>query len=270
MATNPVSGIRYFFKGIPMIFSEDVRKYVVIPLIINLILFSAAIYLLVTQYGNLISWLTPDIPDWMPDFVSRILEWFIGLLWFLFAAVVLIILFFGFTIIANIVGAPFNAFLSSAVEYKLTGKRPIDPRTSLIKITFESIGGELAKLVYLVIWAIPLTIISFIPVINAISPILWAFFSAWMLALQYVDYPLGNRGYSFSKIRYSLSNKKLLALGFGGSATVATMIPIANFLVMPVSVAGATIMAVESFADGDDSATADKTMKDNQQPLIER
>ncbi len=269
MATNPISGIRYFLKGIPMIFSADVKKFVVMPLIINLVLFSAAIYLLATQYESLINWLTPDVPSWMPDFISGIFEWFIGLLWVLFAAVVLIIIFFGFTIIANIIGAPFNAYLSSAVEYQLTGTRPIDPRTSVIKIVFESIGGELKKLIYLIIWVIPLVIISFIPVVNVVSPFLWAFFSAWMLALQYVDYPLGNRGYSFAKIRYTLSNKKLLSLGFGGSATLATMIPVLNFLVMPVSVAGATIMAVESLPD-DDSATPNKVSGDGQDPLIVR
>lgn len=270
MATNPVSGIRYFFQGIPMIFSSDIKKYVVMPLIINLVLFSAAIYVLATQYDSLISWLTPDIPSWMPDFIIGIFEWFIGLLWVLFAAVVLIIIFFGFTIIANIIGAPFNAYLASAIEYKLTGNRPIDPRTSVIKVTLESIGGELKKIIYLIVWIIPLVIISFIPVINVASPVLWAFFSAWMLALQYLDYPLGNRGYSFSKIRYTLSKKKLLTLGFGGSATVATMIPILNFLVMPVSVAGATIMAVESLSDADDSKTPDKTIDDIQDPLIVR
>lgn len=273
MATNPISGIRYFLQGIPMIFNADIKKYVVVPLIINIVLFIGAIYLLVTEYESLIDWLTPELASWVPDFISGILNWFIGLLWMLFAAVALIIIFFGFTIVANIVGAPFNAYLASAVEYKLTGKQPIDPRTSFMKVTLETVGGELKKLAYLVMWVIPLLLISFIPVINIISPVLWAVFSAWMLALQYIDYPLGNRGYNFSKIRYTLSNYKMLSLGFGGSATVATMIPVLNFLVMPVSVAGATIMAVNELSEDDDNeretdATKDSEMK--QSPLISR
>jgi len=249
MATNPISGLRYFLQGIPMIFANDVKKFVVMPLLINLVLFSGAIYLLATEYESLINWLTPDIPSWLPDFFNTFFEWLIGLLWILFAAVALIIIFFGFTIIANIVGAPFNAYLSAAVEYKLTGNQPIDPRTSFLKIVIESLAGEIQKILYLLVWVIPLLIISFVPFINVLSPILWAVFSAWMLALQYTDYPLGNRGYTFAKIRYTMSNNKMLSLGFGGGATVATMIPILNFLVMPVSVAGATIMAVESLKE---------------------
>ena len=267
MSRNPVSGIGYFFKGLPMIFSDDIKKFVVIPFIINILLFAGAIYLLASQYESLINGLTPEAPGWLPDFLSGLFEWFIGLLWLLFAAVALIIIFFGFTMVANIVGAPFNTYLAAAVEYKLTGNQPIDPRTSFIKIVIESIGSELQKILYFVIWAIPLLIISFIPVINVVSPVLWALFSTWMLTLQYADYPLGNRGYNFSKIRYTLSKYKMLSLGFGGSATVATMIPVVNFLVMPVAVAGATIMVVKEV--NNDVAQSDSETS-TQSPLIER
>ncbi len=270
LCSNPVSGVRFFLQGIPMIFTAEIKKYVIIPLIINIILFAAAIYLLSTQFETLIDWLTPDIPGWLPDFMTTLFEWFVGLLWMLFAAVALIIIFFGFSIIANIVGAPFNTYLAAAVEYKLTGVQPIDPRTGLGKIIFESITGEIKKLIYFLVWMIPLLIISFIPMINVVSPVLWAVFSAWMLALQYVDYPLGNRGYNFSKIRYTLSNHKMLSLGFGGSATLATMIPILNFLVMPVSVAGATIMSVEALNNEESSQDKDNLAQSDQNPLITR
>ena len=268
MANNLLAGMRYFLQGIPMIFSADIKKYVIVPLLINMIFFISAIYLLATEFDTLISWLTPELPSWLPDFIISLFDWFIGLLWIVFAAIVLLIVFFGFTIIANIIGAPFNAYLASAVEHKLTGKQPIDPRTSLLKVTLESISGELKKLIYFMIWILPLVIISFIPVINTISPVLWAVFTAWMLALQYADYPLGNRGHNFSRIRYILSNNKMLSLSFGGSATLATMIPLFNFLVMPVSVAGATIMAVKSLNQNDESE--ENAPPPTQDPLIVR
>ena len=268
MATNPLSGAKFFLAGIPIIFKPNIKKFVVIPLIINFVLFSLGIYLLATQYENLIAWLTPDLPSWVPDFINDIFDWFIGLLWVLFAAIALMIIFFGFTVLANIVAAPFNAYLSSAVEHELTGKHPIDPRTGFFKIAVETIGGEIKKLSYFFVWLIPVLIISVVPVVNVISPFVWALFSAWMLSLQYIDYPLANRGYSFAKIRYEGSQHKLLTLGFGGTATMATMIPILNFLVMPVSVAGATILTVKSMGDG--NSAADQENKNVQDPLISR
>ena len=37
----------------------------------------------------------------------------------------------------------------------------------------------------------------------------------------------------------------MLSLGFGGAVMLATLIPLFNFLVMPVAVAGATALRVE-------------------------
>ena len=84
-----------------------------------------------------------------------------------------------------------------------------------------------------------------IPGVNIISPVLWAWFGAWMLAIEYTDYPLGNHGYGFAEIRATLRQRRWLALGFGSAATLATIIPLVNFFVMPMAVAGATRMRVE-------------------------
>lgn len=69
-----------------------------------------------------------------------------------------------------------------------------------------------------------------------------------MLALEYADFPLGNHGLGFTDIRNKLAEKRFLALGFGGAVMLGTMIPLFNFIVMPVAVAGATAMRVEQYS----------------------
>jgi CysZ protein len=60
----------------------------------------------------------------------------------------------------------------------------------------------LSKLLYFIGWAIPLLALSFVPVINVAAPVLWALFQrSWMLALEYADYPLGQRGLTFREQR---------------------------------------------------------------------
>jgi CysZ protein len=61
-----------------------------------------------------------------------------------------------------------------------------------------------------------------------------------MLALEYIDYPMGNHGVLFAEQRRQLRQRPMLALGFGMTVAVLTFIPILNFLAMPVAVAGAT------------------------------
>ena len=41
---NPISGIKYFFKGLQLIASPGIRRYVIIPLLINTTIFIAAIW----------------------------------------------------------------------------------------------------------------------------------------------------------------------------------------------------------------------------------
>ena len=104
--------------------------------------------------------------------------------------------------------------------------------------------SELRKLLYFLLRALPLGLLFLIPGVNIAAPFLWALFSAWMLAIEYVDYPMANHLLHFSEQRRRLRKRRLLSLGFGGSSLLMTMIPLVNFLAMPVSVAGATAMWV--------------------------
>jgi CysZ protein len=45
-------------------------------------------------------------------------------------------------------------------------------------------------------------------------------------------------------MKRSLSEQRLLHLGFGGGVSLLLMIPVVNFFVMPIAVAGATALYV--------------------------
>ena len=156
---------------------------------------------------------------------------------------VLVVVFYTFSVVANLVAAPFNGMLAERVE-KLArpeGAAQPDARLSWKDLILSPLA-ELSKLFYFIGWALPLLILSFIPVINVAAPVLWALFGAWMLALEYADYPLGNRGLSFREQRQLLRKHWPLTLSFGGMTLVLTLIPIVNFLAMPAAVIGATLM----------------------------
>ena len=237
MISNPITGAGYFFRGLSLIGKPGVRRFVIIPLLINTLIFAGLIWLLASHFGSFIDWLTPTLPEW--------LLWLTWLLWLVFGLMAFIVLFFGFSLLANLVGAPFNSYLAAAVEKHLTGQPVPDSGKSLGQDIVDGILGELKKILYYLMWAIPLLIIGFIPGINLLSPVLWAVFGAWMLSLEYTDYPLGNYGLTFPAIRQKIREQRMLSLGYGGAVMLATLIPLFNFLVMPVAVAGATAMRVE-------------------------
>ena len=233
-------GARYLFKGFGLIHQKGIRKFAYIPMAINSLLFSFAIWLGLAKFDQ---WINSIMPTWLPEWL---LGWIMWLLWPLFAGLLILIVFFSFSIIANLLAAPFNGVLAESVERKLSGQPPIALSwQEILKDAPLSLLNEIRKITYFLVWMIPLFILSWVPVINLIAPILWITFSSWILALDYHDYPMANNQLKFPQQRALLRENRGLALGFGLATLGATMIPFVNFLVIPAAVAGATALYLE-------------------------
>jgi len=235
--TTPTSGFGYFIQGLGLLFKPGVKRFVIMPLLINLILFALLIWLAGDYFQQLVNYLLSYLPGW--------LQWLSSILWLLFAMLAGLIMFFTFSFVANLIGAPFNSYLAAAVEKHLTGKNPVGSERKLWAEFGVMVLSELKKWGYYALWAIPLFIVSWF--VAPVAPFLWFVFGAWMFSIEYLDYPMGNYGLTFSDIRKQIATKRSLAMGFGSAVTLATMIPIFNFIVMPVAVAGATAMRVDKF-----------------------
>ena len=234
---NNRSGMHYLFEGLRLIRQPGLRHYVAVPLLVSTVFFTAAIFGLSHWLEVLIDLLLGYLPAW--------LDWLRYLLWPVFAVAGVLIIFYSFSLMTNLIAAPFNGMLAEAVEQHLSGQ-PIDTGgwKALARDIVPSLLSELRKLLYFLLRALPLGLLFLIPGVNIAAPFLWALFSAWMLAIEYVDYPMANHLLHFSEQRRRLRKRRLLSLGFGGSSLLMTMIPLVNFLAMPVSVAGATAMWV--------------------------
>lgn len=232
---TPVDGFGYLLRGLGLLTKPGVKRFVIMPLLINFVLFGLLIWISGDYFNNLVERLVAMLPGW--------LEWLSNVLWLLFAMLAGMIMFFTFSFIANLVGAPFNSFLAAAVEKHLTGMNPPGSQRNLWAEFGAMMFSELKKWGYYALWAIPLLIVSWF--IAPLSPFLWFIFGAWMFSIEYLDYPMGNYGLTFPAIRKQIASQRMLSLSFGSAVTIATMIPLFNFIVMPVAVAGATAMRVE-------------------------
>lgn len=240
MPSDLLRGVGYFFSGIKLIFLPKLRLFVILPLLINILLFSLAIYgsWMGLQQGMV------SIEQWLPAGWTW-LHWLLYPLFILLAALIFI---FGFSSLINLIGAPFNGLLAEQVEMQLTGQAI--PSHSL-QNTPKILWAEVQKIGYSLRYLIPLAIISLIPGVNFISPILWLLWGAWLMSLQYVAYPFENHGILAPAQRIKLAQRRWISLGFGGSVLVVSLLPIVNFLAMPAAVAGATLMFVREFRSVD-------------------
>ena len=245
MSGSLATGAGYVLTGLRWLPKSGVRGFIVLPLTINSLLFGGAIWWGIHQIERLSQMLQHWLPIW--------LTWLHWLLWPLFIVVVVIGVFYAFALVANLIAAPFNGLLAEQVEKMLDSPAaPVPPPSGSggwRDLVLSPVAG-LGRLVYFLLWLIPLIILLFVPVVNVVAPFVWLLSTAWILALEYADYPLGKRGMSFENQRQLLRRHWPLTLGFGGMTLLLTLIPILNFLAMPAAVIGATLMWNRELADG--------------------
>lgn len=242
-------GSRYALQGFALVTRPGVRLYVVIPLIINIVLFIAAIGAAIASLDYAITAFDKWLDDW-PAWIQWFMQWFQWLIWLLFVLFGATVVFFSFSIVANIVASPFNGMLAEAVECRIVGGAAM-PAFSWSRLPAEfarTLRAELRKLVYIGLRALPLFVITLIPGIQLFAPFLWFAFGAWMLSIEYIDCPLGNHGLVFPRVLEDVRARRSLAFGFGATMTLLTVIPVVNFVAMPVGVAGATKLYCDQLA----------------------
>lgn len=232
---NFLRGLGYLGEGFRLIRQPGLRLFVIIPVVLNVILFGLLFYYLAGLFSAMIAAAMGWLPDWA---WLQALNW---LFWILYGVVILLILAYGFVMLANLIGSPFYGYLAELTEKHLTGQEvgSDDGWLGLVKDTPRMLWREVQKIAYYLPRALVLLIVGIIPVVNLVAAVLWILFNSWMMALQYVDYPADNHKVSFARLRKDLAASRLSALGFGLPVALAAMVPVLNLIVVPAAVCGA-------------------------------
>lgn len=234
-------GASYLLRGFGMLTQKGLKRFVFIPIIINIIIF-ILFFLLAKHYFSVFIHFTNSVmPNWM--------HWLNWLLWPLFVLTFLVAVLYGFTLIANLIAAPFNSFLSEKVELIVQGEKN-KPDTGILAVMKDiprAMARELLKIRYYLPRIAVLLLLSFIPGVNIIAPIAWAIFGCWMMAMQYVDYAMDNHKVTLQDTYKRMQCQPIKYLVFGGMVTLAMMIPVLDLFVIPAAVIGGTLMFLDQY-----------------------
>lgn len=220
-------------RGTRLVYTPGLRRYVFLPILANLVVYAAMLSYVLTHFGGWLDGWMAMVPGW--------LDWLSWLIWPLFVLSLGLIVFFSFTLVTQLIAAPFYGLLAEKVEREVTGRPPLDDR-GLARTAIDALGRELVKLGYILPRMLLLFVIGWIPVINLIAPLLWLLFSAWMMAVTYLDYPMDNNKVPFADMRRRLAARRWPTLTYGGWVMLITWLPLANLLLLPGAVAGAVLM----------------------------
>ena len=246
---NFARGVGDLIEGMRVIVkTPKLWPYVVIPLIINIVVYVAVIGAGIYFFSDIMAHYLPEGEGWFYTLVRY-------LLWVVMAVVIIIGIFFTFFSVACLISSPFNEILSARYEELLTGEAPGGGLSVL-----ASVAAEIKRLiVYLIVAAVLLVItvlLSAVPGLNLVVPLLWMIFSGLVAAFEFLSYPLERKGLGFGpKISFIKANL-LRSEGFGIAIYFSLFIPVLNFMVIPAAVIGATRMVVSQAQKQDELPVA--------------
>ena len=224
-------------EGFALIRKPGIRRYVIIPTVINIVVLAAFVAFSVREFERWVASITNMLPDWL-----SFLSWAIYLVGLI---VVAFLLLYSFMIVANLIASPFNAVLSSKIEETLTPGH-VHPESGLYSMIVGAVAREISKLLYVLPRLLLLMLVSIIPLLNTLAPLLWVLFGGWMVAIQYCDYGADNNQVSFRVLRERMASHKLSAVSFGVPINIMLAIPLVNLFLLPIAVAGGTVFWVRN------------------------
>lgn len=220
-----------------MLLQPGMKRFVLIPFVANCIVFILLTASLISHFSSLQDWFEGLFPAW--SWISYLVAFLTGL----FIFFVLLIYGYSFTVLTNIIAAPFYGRLAEKLEANICGESV--PEESISSMVLRTLRREMVKLFYFIsrglLVIIGLFVLSFVPLLNLLVPLIALLWGTWVMTLQYIDYPADNHQMPFSALRERLKQQRLSSIGFGGVIILASMIPIVNIFIMPIAVAGGTL-----------------------------
>ncbi|MDP3938174.1 MAG: EI24 domain-containing protein [Deltaproteobacteria bacterium] len=259
LPAKPISafleGIGYTRRAFRLIRGDRaLLRYAVLPFLINLAVFGLAIAAFVYWFGDLwhlaSAWTESARPEawyWLP------LYWLLAMVRWLIAAVLVVvavlILWISFTLVGNVIAAPFNKLLSAATERSLGSVEEAGAEggwRALLGEMARALSDETRKMGFFLLIQAALLPLNLVPLVGTIAyATLSLGFGALFVALEFTDYPMARRRIPFAERRRTVWRHRAVMSGFGGSLFLTFLVPGLNLLLLPLGVVGGTILYLD-------------------------
>lgn len=212
-----------------------------IPGLITLVLYAAALVALALWGVDFVAWATPFADDWSSPWAGL----FRGFLTVVLFALALLLAVLTFTAVTLLLGQPFYENLSEKVDRDVSpdGTAP-ESGLPLWRELWISGRDSVRVLMRAALWGVLLFGLGFVPVLGQTAvPVLGFFVTGFFLTEELAGVALQRRGVELRARLALLRSRRTLIWGFGTPLAVAFLIPFVAVFLMPGAVAGATLMA---------------------------
>ena len=215
-----------------------------LPGLIALVLYLAAIVALGLFVGDIVAWATPFADHWASPWPG-VLRGFLDVLLMVLCLFLAVITFTALTLV---VGQPFYQALAEHVDRsESSGGVPPGQDLSVIRL----IGDGIALVLRAAVWGVLLFAAGFLPVVGqTVVPVLGIGVTGFFLVHELTTFAMQRRGIDLRRQLKLLRARRMLVWGFGIPLALAFLVPFVAVLLMPGAVAGATLLTRELCGEG--------------------
>ncbi|MCZ4121284.1 EI24 domain-containing protein [Streptomyces sp. H39-S7] len=255
------TGVKYFLEGQRWVARH--RRwwgFGLLPGLIALVLYIAALVALGYWADDLSAWATPFADDWNGSFRTLLR----GTLTAIVFCGGLLLAMISFTAVALLIGDPFYESLSERIE-EMEGGAPPKPDIPLWREILTSIRDSLSVLVRVVAFGLVLFACGFIPVVGqTVVPVVGFCVSGFFLTAELTSVAMQRRSIPLRTRLRLLRGRLPLALGFGVPVVLLFLVPVVAVFAMPGAVAGATLLVRELVPVPDPGPEPDEEIDENE------
>lgn len=240
-----LDGVRLLGQGLKRVGTHPKRLFLgLIPAFLSLVLFAILFAILIFFLGNIVDAATWYAQDWESSSLRGTVEFLTGAA-ILGVAGLLAVL--SYTAVTLAIGDPFYEAIAESIEDELGGV-PDEVETPFFKAMMRSLRDSGRLILTTLMLAIPLFFVGLIPVVGqVVGVVLGGLVGGWFLAVELTGVAFYRRGLGLKERRRLLRTQRKTALGFGVAVFLCFLIPLGGVLIMPVAVAGGTLLARKVF-----------------------
>ena len=168
-----------------------------------------------------------------------------GALWLLLLVFRLVMTLVAFVVVGNLVAAPFSDLLSERVDRMVSGWRDDQPfgPAALWRLFVRTPLLELSRVALYAVIVLALFVLSFIALLTPFTLLAQLGVAAWFVALDNYSYPLERRGKWRLREKFAFVREHTApSLGFGAAMALLGLVPLVNFVFIPLGVVGGMLL----------------------------
>lgn len=210
-------------------------RWILITGILYAILFCVGIYFFWVYSNQGVQFLfeTTGLTNWLASRDSSLLYFLIIVGQIIIVAGLMAIYFSWFKYFFLIIGSPIFALLSEQTEAKLTGVTYPFSVTRLFKDAWRAIKLSFRNILWQTVYLLAILILSFVPVIGWISPLLALVIESYYFGFSMLDYNSERQGMPVGQSISFISQHKGLAIGNGLGFYLMHLLPVIGWVLAP-------------------------------------